>query len=51
MSPCNTLPHEEELSRLPDYLSFLNGVGVDALIVADLGVIAPLQICAGGKAP
>ena len=37
---CNTLPREEELSRLPDYLSFLNGVGVDALIVADLGVIA-----------
>ena len=37
---CNTLPREEELARLPDYLAFLNEVGPDALIIADLGVIA-----------
>ncbi len=37
---CNTLPREDELYRLPEYLMFLNDAGVDALIVADLGVIA-----------
>lgn len=37
---CNTLPRENELKRLPSYLEFLDSVGVDALIVADLGVIA-----------
>lgn len=37
---CNTLPREEELARLPDYLAFLNEMGPDALIIADLGVIA-----------
>lgn len=37
---CNTLPREEELARLPGYLAFLNEVGPDALIIADLGVIA-----------
>ena len=36
---CNTLPREEELERLPDYLSFLQEIGVDALIIADLGVL------------
>ena len=37
---CNTLPREEELARLPDYLGFLQEIGADALIVADLGVMA-----------
>ena len=37
---CNTLPREDELRRLPDYLAFLNEAGPDALIVADLGVLA-----------
>ena len=36
---CNTLPNEDELYRLPDYLAFLQEIGVDALIVADLGVM------------
>ena len=36
---CNTLPREDELERLPPYLSFLREIGVDALIVADLGVM------------
>ena len=36
---CNTLPNEEELPRLPDYLGFLQEIGVDALIIADLGVM------------
>lgn len=34
----NTLPRDEELSVLPEYLAFLDGLSVDALIVADLGV-------------
>ena len=37
---CNTLPREEELNRLPGYLAFLNEAGPDALIIADLGVLA-----------
>ena len=36
---CNTLPREDELARLPDYLAFLQEIGVDALIIADLGVM------------
>ncbi len=37
---CNTLPRQEELRRLPEYLAFLQEIGTDALIVADLGVLA-----------
>ena len=37
---CNTLPREDELLRLPEYLLFLQEVGVDALIVSDLGVMS-----------
>ncbi|MBQ9248998.1 MAG: U32 family peptidase [Oscillospiraceae bacterium] len=36
---CNTLPIEDELKQLPEYLSFLQDAGVDALIIADLGVL------------
>ncbi|NCC67461.1 MAG: U32 family peptidase [Clostridia bacterium] len=36
----NTLPREYELARLPSYLEFLDEIGIDALIVADLGVIS-----------
>ena len=36
---CNTLPREEELRVLPGYLEFLQDAGVDALIIADLGVL------------
>lgn len=37
---CNTLPREEELKALPPYLEFLQDAGADALIIADLGVLA-----------
>ena len=37
---CNTLPREDELARLPEYLEFLQDAGVDAIIAADLGVMA-----------
>jgi len=36
----NTLPREYELARLPAYLHSLDEMNVDALIVADLGVVA-----------
>ncbi len=36
---CNTLPLEDELEPLPAYLEFLQDAGVDALIIADLGVL------------
>ncbi len=36
---CNTLPREEELTVLPEYLEFLQDAGVDGLIIADLGVL------------
>lgn len=34
----NVIPHNEELDLLPDYVKFLEKVGVDGVIVADLGV-------------
>ena len=37
---CNTLPLERELAPLPAYLGFLQEIGVDALIIADLGVLS-----------
>lgn len=40
---CNTLPRNNELKRLPQYLESLQDVGVDAIIVADLGVMELVQ--------
>ena len=37
---CNTLPREDELKMLPEYLEFLQDIGADALIIADLGVMS-----------
>ena len=34
----NTLPRDDEMAVLPTYLELLDGIGADALIVADLGV-------------
>ena len=36
---CNTLPREDELERLPEYLAFLQSADIDGLIIADLGVL------------
>lgn len=36
---CNTLPREDELKELPEYLESLDSLGVDGLIIADLGVM------------
>lgn len=37
---CNTIPHEEEMERLPEYLRLLNELGADAIIASDLGTIS-----------
>lgn len=37
---CNTLPRNDELAELPGYLSHLQSIGADALILSDLGVLA-----------
>ncbi len=36
---CNTYPHSDELKFLPDFLKEADEIGIDALIVADLGVL------------
>lgn len=36
----NTLPREDELKLLPEYMEFLADAGVDAFIIADLGVMS-----------
>ena len=40
---CNILPRNEELRRLPAFLEEWQDMGVDALIVADLGVMSLAQ--------
>jgi len=37
---CNTMPRNDEVDRLPQWLAFLNEAGVTAAIVADVGVLA-----------
>lgn len=36
----NAIPHDASLKLLPEYISFLNTSGVDAVIVADLGIFS-----------
>lgn len=36
---CNTIPHNNELEFLPPFLTHCQNIGVDALIVADIGVM------------
>lgn len=35
---CNIIPHNEDLTGLDEYLLFLEKIGVDAILVADLGI-------------
>jgi len=37
---CNTMPRNEEAARLPEWLSYLDELGVDAIILADVGVLS-----------
>lgn len=36
---CNTIPHDDEMARLPDFLKMLDNLGADAVIASDLGTI------------
>lgn len=40
---CNTIPHEDEMARLPDFLKYLNSVSADAIIASDLGTIEAIK--------
>ncbi len=37
---CNTMPRNEEVARLPEWLEYLEELGVDAVILADVGTLA-----------
>lgn len=37
---CNTLPRNNEIEQLPDFLKYVSEIGVDALIIADVGVLS-----------
>lgn len=37
---CNTLPRNNEIEQLPDFLKYAAQIGVDAFIIADVGVMA-----------
>lgn len=36
---CNTLPHNDEIARIPSFLETVQDAGADAIIAADLGTI------------
>ena len=36
---CNILPRNHDIYELPDYLTFCNDIGVDALIISDFGAM------------
>ena len=40
---CNTIPHNDEIPRLPAFLEQINDIGVDAVIAADLGTIGMVK--------
>lgn len=40
---CNTIPHEDELKRLPEFLALLNDLGADAIIASDLGTMSLIK--------
>ena len=43
---CNILPKNSELNALPSFLEFAQDIGVDALIIADPGVLEMAKRCA-----
>ncbi len=45
---CNTLPRNNELPLLPEYLKYVKSIGVDALIIADMGVLSLAKKYADG---
>lgn len=46
---CNTMPRNQEVDRLPQWLAWLEDCGVTAVILADVGVLALAQaVCPVG---
>jgi len=39
---CNTIPHNDEIARLPQFVEYCASLGVDGLIISDLGT---LKVC------
>ena len=39
----NMIPHDKDLGGLPEYASYLNEIGVDAVLVADPGIFRIIQ--------
>ena len=39
----NIIPHESDLKDLPEYILYLEKIGIDAVICADLGVISMVR--------
>lgn len=37
---CNTLPRNDEIDKLPEFLKYAQDIGIDAFIIADIGVMA-----------
>lgn len=37
---CNTMPRNEEIARMPEWLEYLEELKADAVILADVGVLA-----------
>lgn len=45
---CNTLPRNQEMEYLPEFLKYAADICVDAFIIADIGVMAlAKKICSG----
>lgn len=40
---CNTIPHNDEIKRLPEFLEKINSYGADAVIASDLGTMRLVQ--------
>ena len=40
---CNTLPHNDEIGNLPEFIKESNSKGVDAFIVSDIGVLSYIK--------
>ncbi|MGP1457506.1 MAG: peptidase U32 family protein, partial [Veillonella parvula] len=45
---CNIIPHNEDFEGLEDYLKFLESIGIDAIIVADMGIFSLAKRVAPG---
>ncbi len=40
---CNTLPRNDEIDKLPEYLKFVESIGIDAVIASDIGVLSLIK--------